>query len=75
MEWFWNHYLNGSQDRHNPKAVPLHADLSGLPPLFVAAAAFDPLLDDSRQLVERLRAINAGMTGSCGQASLMLALT
>jgi acetyl esterase len=59
MKWFWKHYPNGAEDWRNPKAVPLHADLSGLPPLFVAAAGFDPLLDDSRRLVERLRAANA----------------
>jgi acetyl esterase len=80
MEWFWKHYLNGPQDRLNPKAVPLRANLSSLPPLFVAAAAFDPLLDDSRQLVERLRAINArhdwvvwpGVTHACLDMTRML---
>ena len=80
MERFWNHYLNGPQDRQNLKAVPLHADLSGLPPLFVAAAAFDPLLDDSRRLVERLRVINArhdwvvwpGVTHACLDMTRML---
>ena len=36
--------------------MPLLADLRGLPPLHVAAAALDPLLDDSLRLVERLEA-------------------
>ena len=40
----------------HPLAVPLLADLHGLPPLYVAAAALDPLLDDSLRLVARLEA-------------------
>lgn len=52
--WFWNHYL-GDADRRDPLATPLHADLNGLPPLLVTAAELDPIADDSRRLVERLR--------------------
>jgi acetyl esterase len=56
LEWFWDCYLGPGAARTDPRAVPLRADLAGLPPLYVAAAALDPLLDDSLQLVERLRA-------------------
>ena len=59
MEWFFDHYINGPADGRNPRVAPLHADLRGLPPLLVTAAEFDPLLDDSRRLVERLRSIGA----------------
>lgn len=59
MVWFWEHYLNGPGDRENPKAIPLRAKLSGLPPLLVLAAELDPLLDDSVRLAGRLRAANA----------------
>jgi acetyl esterase len=55
LEWFWDCYLGPGAARRDPLAVPLRADLAGLPPLYVAAAALDPLLDDSRHLVERLR--------------------
>jgi acetyl esterase len=34
----------------------LLADLRGLPPLYVTAAEFDPLRDDSELLVEKLKA-------------------
>jgi acetyl esterase len=54
-EWFWRCYLNEDRERTDPRAAPLRAELGGLPPLYVAAAEFDPLLDDSLQLVERLQ--------------------
>jgi acetyl esterase len=56
MRWFWNHYIKDDADNQNPLAVPLLADLEGLPPLMVTAAEFDPLLDDSTALVARLEA-------------------
>jgi acetyl esterase len=54
MRWYWDHYLRDEADRSDPLAVPILADLKGLPPLLVAAAEFDPLLDDSTRLVARL---------------------
>jgi acetyl esterase len=59
MIWFWNHYLRDEADRSDPRAVPLAGRFEGLPPLLVTGAEFDPLLDDSRRLVERLKAIGA----------------
>jgi acetyl esterase len=56
LEWYWDRYLAGPADRRDPRAVPLLADLGGLPPLYIAAAGLDPLLDDSLRLVERLKA-------------------
>jgi Esterase/lipase len=59
MIWFWNHYLRGETDKLDPRAVPLLGRFDNLPPLFVSAAEFDPLLDDSRRLVELLKAAGA----------------
>jgi acetyl esterase len=59
MIWFWNHYLRDEADRRDPRAVPLAGRLDGLPPLLVTGAEFDPLLDDSRRLAERLEAAGA----------------
>ncbi len=56
MEWFWNHYVRSDADRINPLAAPILADLAGLPPLYLSAAEFDPLLDDTVEMVERLKA-------------------
>lgn len=58
MRWFWDHYLPDPARRADPLAAPLHADLRGLPPLFLAAAELDPLRCDTERLAARL--IEAG---------------
>ena len=55
MDWFWRNYLGGTPTG-TPLAEPVHADLRGLPPLFLALAAVDPLADDTRALARRLAA-------------------
>ena len=55
MGWFWGNYLGKTPAGH-PLAEPLHADLSGLPSLYVTLAAVDPLADDTRELARRLTA-------------------
>lgn len=47
-------YLPTPEDEHSPFVAHLTADLSGLPPVFVAAAGLDPLRDDSRALARTL---------------------
>ncbi|MDX6749721.1 alpha/beta hydrolase [Geminicoccaceae bacterium 1502E] len=59
MRWFWNHYVAEPARRTDPLAAPLHADLHGLPPLFLAAAELDPLRDDSERLARRLIEVGA----------------
>ena len=55
MRWFWNHYVPNDADAENPLVSPLRAaDLSGLPPAFIATAEFDPLRDDGERYGERL---------------------
>ena len=53
MGWFWGNYL-GTTPAGHPLAEPLHADLAGLPPVFLMLAAVDPLADDKRLLARRL---------------------
>ncbi len=53
MGWFWGNYL-GTTPAGHPLAEPLHADLAGLPPLYLMLAAVDPLADDTRELARRL---------------------
>ena len=48
--------LRGPEDLDDPRFNLLAADLSRLPPAFVAAAEFDPLLDDSKALVALMEA-------------------
>jgi acetyl esterase len=50
-----NDYLPDEAARKNPLAVPMLANLTNLPPLYIAACEFDPLLDDSRHLTARAK--------------------
>lgn len=61
MEAFWQAYLGS--DRSHPHAVPLTADLSGLPPTFLAKAELDVLADETDALAERLH--DAGVPVTC----------
>lgn len=80
MAWFWNQYVPDPAQRRDPRAAPLHADLRGLPPLFVSAAELDPLYDDSEQLkaklaeagVETTYHVWPGVTHACIMFSRML---
>ena len=53
MRWYWNNWQGAA---HDPRAVPLAADLAGLPHTYVMAAGLDPLRDDSTTLAARLAA-------------------
>ena len=54
-------YLAGADPR-TPLASPLHADLSGLPPLLIQVGSEEVLLDDSRGLAERCEAAGVEAT-------------
>jgi acetyl esterase len=54
MRWFWRNYLGALPETTRSLAAPLHADLTGLPRLFLNAAGLDPLLDDTLMLAQRL---------------------
>jgi acetyl esterase/lipase len=45
----------GDAPARTPLAAPMHADLAGLPPLFIQVGTAEALLDDSRRLAERAR--------------------
>lgn len=53
MRWYWNNWRGLAA---GARAAPLHADLTGLPPTYLLAAALDPLRDDSFLMAERLAA-------------------
>ncbi len=56
MSWFFDKYLNGPQDRANPRVNLIAADLHGLPPTTIINAQVDPLESDGEMLAQRLRA-------------------
>ncbi len=47
-------YLGGESAK-NPLAAPLHADLAGLPPLYIQAGTAETLLDDATRIEEKAR--------------------
>jgi acetyl esterase/lipase len=54
-------YLDGA-DPLTPLASPLHADLTGFPPLLIQVGSDEILLSDSVQLAERARAAGVDVT-------------
>jgi acetyl esterase/lipase len=56
LAWMARLYLAG-KDARTPLAAPLHADLSGLPPVLVQVGTAETLLDDATRIAERLHAV------------------
>lgn len=57
LRLYWQAYLGAASIGTDARAAPLLSnDYRGLPPTYIAAAAHDPLLNDSRVYTERLRA-------------------
>ena len=50
-------YLGPNGDARDPLASPLYADLKGLPPMLIQCGGREVILDDSRGLAERARAV------------------
>ena len=55
LDFFAEQYLQGADPLH-PEASPCHADLAGLPTMFVQAGGAELLLSEIRQLAIRARA-------------------
>ncbi|MEO1018923.1 MAG: alpha/beta hydrolase, partial [Pseudomonadota bacterium] len=78
--WFWEQYIPDPVKRHDPLAAAIHGDLNNLPPLYVTAAALDPLKSDSDKLASKLGQAGAefeyqvwpGVTHACLMMSRML---
>ncbi len=60
MQRYWNWYCADENARRNPLVAPLLADdnvLRALPPLYLMAAGIDPLLSNTLNFAERLKAL------------------
>lgn len=56
MKYVMNQTFQNASDYKNPLAFPLLAkNLTGLPPVYIAAMSLDPLKDDSIMLANRLQ--------------------
>ncbi len=62
MSWFFANYLNGQEDRLNPRVNLVAADLKGLPPTTIINAQIDPLRSEGEMLARKFQA--AGVTVS-----------
>lgn len=56
MEWFLDHAIPNEQDRADPRANVVKADLRGLPPVTIINATLDPLRSDGGMLEDALEA-------------------
>lgn len=54
MSWFFDQYLNGPQDRADPRVNLVAADLHGLPPTTIINAQIDPLRTEGETLAQKL---------------------
>ena len=57
-KWVWSNYLGVPLEQAPVEAIPLRADVSSLPPTWLGVGECDPLLNDSLQFADRLRAAN-----------------
>jgi acetyl esterase len=48
-------YIPSGTDLCDPRLSPLHGDVNGLPPAYVASAGFDPIRDDGEAYADKLR--------------------
>ncbi len=55
-KWVWANYLGVALEQAPPEAIPMRADLSPLPPTWLGVGECDPLVHDSVQFAEKLRA-------------------
>jgi epsilon-lactone hydrolase len=53
---------HGETSAQDPLVSPIHADLSGLPPLLIQVGTWETLLDDSNRLYERAKADGVDVT-------------
>jgi acetyl esterase len=55
-QWALANYLPPGSDLTDPRLSPLHGDVAGLPPAYIASAGFDPIRDDAVAYADKLRA-------------------
>jgi acetyl esterase len=56
MQWYWRHFAGNESSVNNHRVAPSRASShAGLPPAYVITAGCDPLRDDGRKYVNKLR--------------------
>ncbi|MBL8269916.1 alpha/beta hydrolase [Steroidobacter sp.] len=64
MVGFWDNYLRGPADAKDPLVCPVHADLKGLPPVFMVIPECDILTEQNFRLAEQLERAGVPVTPS-----------
>jgi acetyl esterase len=62
LRWFWDNYAPNPAERRDPLASPLHAELTGLPPVMMTVAQYDILYDENIAAADRLGAAGNELT-------------
>jgi acetyl esterase len=65
LHWFSDQYLAGDQDRLNPLASPILAELTTLPPAHLVLAHADPQCAAGEHFSRQLRAAGVPATARC----------
>ena len=60
---YWKNYLRSEADETDPQACPIHADLTGFPPVLLVVPELDIVAEHSLAMNERLKA--AGVPVEC----------
>jgi acetyl esterase len=55
FQWALGNYVSAGTDLTDPRLSPLHGDVRGLPPAYIATAGFDPLRDEGEAYADKLR--------------------
>lgn len=64
MVRFWENYLRSPEDAKSPLACPVHADLRGLPPVFMVIPECDILTEQNWRLAQQLELAGVRVTTS-----------
>lgn len=69
MVKFWNNYLRGPEDATDPLVCPVHADLTGLPPVFMVIPECDILTEQNWRFAKQLELAGVPVTTSFYQGA------
>ncbi|MCB9947714.1 MAG: alpha/beta hydrolase [Rhodospirillaceae bacterium] len=66
VDWSFGLYLNGPEERRDPRFAPLQrSQVAGLPPLLMVTAEADPLYDDGSAYADKLAAAGVPVEHVC----------